>query len=358
MIDRRIVKFKLRRGTDDERKYVIFEEGELVYTTDTKKVYVGDGRLSGGELLSNGTYFLSGFPAVVTPNDLLYRGDFGKLYIADPSGSFIFTGPYPDETSITFSSNKLGVKSSSITPTHLSYTIANANSGIGFNLSGLHVLYDPSTLAINSGRLTVIPNGSVSFTLTPGGGLDNDGTGLHVNVDGTTLGITSQINGNYVYVKEISATQIASRSVNYSKLSADVVAPLSGLKASVSGLAVDYDPITLFLTGGKIAVNPAPFTSQHGLSGYQKLQGGFTIQWGVLSGITLNETFNHVNFPAAFTACYNVQATISYNNFITGSMTPVVKNVTTTSMSVGVELGYNTSSTTGNIYWTAIGYIL
>ena len=40
--------FKLRRGTDTERQAVVFAEGELVYTTDTKELYVGDGTTLGG----------------------------------------------------------------------------------------------------------------------------------------------------------------------------------------------------------------------------------------------------------------------------------------------------------------------
>ena len=39
---------RLRRGTDAERQVVTFLEGELVYTTDTKKVFVGDGSTLGG----------------------------------------------------------------------------------------------------------------------------------------------------------------------------------------------------------------------------------------------------------------------------------------------------------------------
>lgn len=40
--------FRLRRGTDSERQSVVFAEGELVYTTDTKELYVGDGSALGG----------------------------------------------------------------------------------------------------------------------------------------------------------------------------------------------------------------------------------------------------------------------------------------------------------------------
>ena len=39
---------RLRRGTDAERQLITPAEGELVYTTDTKKIFVGDGTTQGG----------------------------------------------------------------------------------------------------------------------------------------------------------------------------------------------------------------------------------------------------------------------------------------------------------------------
>jgi len=40
--------FRLRRGTDAERLIITPEEGELIYTTDSKKIFVGDGTTLGG----------------------------------------------------------------------------------------------------------------------------------------------------------------------------------------------------------------------------------------------------------------------------------------------------------------------
>jgi hypothetical protein len=41
-------KIQVRRGTDTQRQTKTFDSGELVYTTDTKQLYVGDGETSGG----------------------------------------------------------------------------------------------------------------------------------------------------------------------------------------------------------------------------------------------------------------------------------------------------------------------
>lgn len=46
--------FKLRRGTDLQRLSITPAEGELIYTTDTKMVYVGDGSTIGGLNVTDG----------------------------------------------------------------------------------------------------------------------------------------------------------------------------------------------------------------------------------------------------------------------------------------------------------------
>ena len=43
-----ISKIKLRRGTNTQRQTMVFDQGELVSTTDTNRVYIGDGVTSGG----------------------------------------------------------------------------------------------------------------------------------------------------------------------------------------------------------------------------------------------------------------------------------------------------------------------
>ena len=39
---------QVKRGTDAARQTITPVEGELIYTTDTKEVYVGDGSTVGG----------------------------------------------------------------------------------------------------------------------------------------------------------------------------------------------------------------------------------------------------------------------------------------------------------------------
>jgi hypothetical protein len=79
---------RLRRGTEAERVSVIFQEGELVYVTDTKDLYSGDGVTPGGIKVSN-----VGSPDALTQNlDLDGFNIFGSgsitatAFIGDGSG--------------------------------------------------------------------------------------------------------------------------------------------------------------------------------------------------------------------------------------------------------------------------------
>ena len=45
---------QIRRGTDSQRQGITPAEGELIYTTDTDKLYIGDGSTAGGIEVSGG----------------------------------------------------------------------------------------------------------------------------------------------------------------------------------------------------------------------------------------------------------------------------------------------------------------
>lgn len=65
---------QIRRGTDAERKLATFSPGEIIYTTDTKKVFVGDGSTLGGKFV--GGLAEAGLRAVTT----FENGEFVTVY--------------------------------------------------------------------------------------------------------------------------------------------------------------------------------------------------------------------------------------------------------------------------------------
>ena len=135
---------RIRRGTDAERQTVTFASGEIVYTTDTKALYVGDGTTAGGKLLSSGMSIIDDL--VLNGNDITGTGNI------DITGNIHATG------NITADGN---------------ITIGDANTdNVSFNAD------------INS---DLLPNADVTFDL--GSAVDNKRWNtLHVNVvEATTV---------------------------------------------------------------------------------------------------------------------------------------------------------------------------
>jgi len=44
---------KLRRGIDAQRRGIVFDNGEIVFSTDIKRVFIGDGSTTGANLVGN-----------------------------------------------------------------------------------------------------------------------------------------------------------------------------------------------------------------------------------------------------------------------------------------------------------------
>jgi microcystin-dependent protein len=78
-----LLKLLVRRGLDSDRKAITLSEGELGFSTDTKRLFIGDSVTSGGILIGNkfkgsATSVTSFAPAEI--GDLAYDSDNFKLY--------------------------------------------------------------------------------------------------------------------------------------------------------------------------------------------------------------------------------------------------------------------------------------
>lgn len=78
-----ILKLLVRRGADTERRAIILSEGELGYTTDGKRLFVGDGTTLGGQVA--GSVFF-GIATNTSPNKLTELGVKGNI------GDTIYSG--------------------------------------------------------------------------------------------------------------------------------------------------------------------------------------------------------------------------------------------------------------------------
>lgn len=164
---------RLRRGTDAERQLITPVEGELVYTTDTKSVYIGDGVTAGGIIIS-GEIGLGDLPEVdlSTPptlgQTLVWDGSkfvpstvagVGPevLSIFDLSDVFTVTPPYPGDLLIYDGLNFVPDRIRNIFGDDSSLILNTANNTFSGNFNGSllgdvkgSIFGDDSTLIIDS----------------------------------------------------------------------------------------------------------------------------------------------------------------------------------------------------------------
>ena len=221
MPDIEIVKLKLRRGTSTQRESVVFEQGELGYTTDSKRVFVGDGFLSGGSVVGSKVHA----PITLGDRSLLTDAVAGDLVVdnnlmyqltgtdASVLSAWTFVGTKVDETTLEYDAGVLEVKDGGITIDKVASDFVVANGGIELTPTGLSAAIDNSTITINgSGQLEStrvnISAGDVGLGLSGGAG---DPIGLDVTSSFTFA-------GNQLEINSIPTDSVVADSVNSSAL--------------------------------------------------------------------------------------------------------------------------------------------
>lgn len=85
MIDRRLGPIKILRGTQAEIDPLILEEGTLVYSTDKKRVYMGDDLTKGGVVAGNKNFLSTSrgtaVPVQAVYGDIVHKPESDKTYI-------------------------------------------------------------------------------------------------------------------------------------------------------------------------------------------------------------------------------------------------------------------------------------
>ncbi len=196
MPDIEIVKLKIRRGTEAQRTSVILEQGELGYTTDNKRIWVGDGFTSGGNVVGNVIHPPLSITsrtalATATTGDLVYENKFlyqlsGTDYSVLSSWGFI--GSVPDTNTIDYNaSNKLHVIDNAISARNLHPDSVYSAGAIGLNATeGLSANVDNSTIRINSNKLSVLTIDENHIDTSSFGNGIVGGGGTVISVDATS----------------------------------------------------------------------------------------------------------------------------------------------------------------------------
>ena len=198
MPDIEIVKLKIRRGTEAQRTSVILEQGELGYTTDNKRIWVGDGFTSGGNVVGNVVHpplSISSRTALATATtgDLVYENRF--LYQLSGSDYSVlsgwgFIGSAGDKSTIDYNSgNKLHVIDNAISARNLNPDSVYSAGAIGLNATaGLSANVDNSTLTVNTltNQLSVLNIDEKQIKTTSFGNGIVGGSGTVISIDATS----------------------------------------------------------------------------------------------------------------------------------------------------------------------------
>jgi hypothetical protein len=199
MPDIKIIKLKIRRGTDAQRKSIILEQGELGYTTDYQRLFVGNGTLQGGNVVGNIVHppliSVGGRAGLVNavPGDLVYESTtLYQLTGTDMTALSSWVNITPNSTltvdNLTTGlngSNQIEIKNNGITGSKFASTavynqgglIANATNGLSANVDSKYVV-------LSSNKITISPISAdkISSAALGNGLLGGNGTPLYLNV--------------------------------------------------------------------------------------------------------------------------------------------------------------------------------
>jgi hypothetical protein len=177
---------KLRRGSNAQRLAITPEEGELIYTTDTKAVYVGDGSTVGGTAVTSAVANHFSTIVVAGQSNIVADSTADSLTVAAGSGITLTTDAGTDTLTITNSG--------------LSNLVEDLSPQLGANLD-----VNGFDITSASGGINILPGGgNVTFPNTTyidsSGNIGKTGQLAISPTDRINVG-TSSIDGNLYLVR-------------------------------------------------------------------------------------------------------------------------------------------------------------
>ena len=215
---------KIRRGPEIDRANTVYEDGELVYSTDKKRLFIGDGfstngNTPGGNIVGNKIWYTDNFEKLssIEVNDLVYRTDFKALYL------LYGNNPLLSSSYVLVGGLKMITENVNLTP----YTLPDATdmvkggikTGLGLVASNglLNINYDPNIFTIDLTNNLTLKNASTVSLIDAShtakgvvqifdgsngnGGLEISNGQLWVNLDNQTVKLNTS---NQLYVDKLS----------------------------------------------------------------------------------------------------------------------------------------------------------
>lgn len=296
MPDVTIIKLKIRRGTDAQRRTVTLEQGELGYTTDNRRVFVGDGATLGGvpvgSVVHTPVVSVGGRVSVpAVQNDLIYEQGTLLYQLTGSDYTVLsawgFVGSRTDNTTLEYSplTKKLRLKDEGVQGRYLNSNAAKTLGGLAVDpLVGMYADVDNSTLTISaSNKLQVaaitedeISSGALGAGLQGGSGTKvSIKAGSHFRSD-TSIGLSlTSLPDGTVNVNTLSAASIGNGlNIGGGKLRANIETVNSSLEINAAELSIK--PV---IAAGSVLFRNFTYNQ------YGQIIETSTISGGTLSGI-------------------------------------------------------------------------
>lgn len=243
-----ISKIKVRRGTNDQRKNIVLDQGELGYTTDTNRLYVGNGTVNGGVVVGSKIH-----PPTFTAGDL-------TAVIAEVGDIVWVNGIFYQLISSD-------------------YTDAASWLNVGALLNSEYFEYNGNNQITLKNNVVKIENLA-----------DEISDGFAVQVDNSTV---EYVGGNILRLKDLGVTKekLQSYSVTKDKLSNDVVG--SGLQGG-GGVAISLkldSPYFYITPAGALGITlSAGQTFGDNVTTVKNLTGGISIKTNSINESYINSS--------------------------------------------------------------------
>jgi hypothetical protein len=253
--DIKVIKLKVRRGTDAQRKQVTLDQGEIGYTTDTKRLFVGDGLTVGGTPVDNKHFvrvskFTSLSNTAAQVNDIVMVGNPAVAYMlrgqdyTNISNWMTFTNK-PDNKYLQFSADQERSGTLTLRQSSIDMSILNmsslASETITFENNRLVVDYNPDELRVNTNGLGIADNAisarAISQSIIGTGLSGGGGSPIGVKLDFDTLSFNP--NGELTVINTpLTAVQQSQLSSGFliDPVSNNIVTALQGVDASTMTL--------------------------------------------------------------------------------------------------------------------------
>jgi len=179
-----VVKIKVRRGTDNDRRQITLDVGELGYVQDaaSRRLFVGDGSTKGGNPAGMKLYtgdFINDPTNLTTTQvgDLVFNTYDNRLYCLtgvdinnfpdyDNQEAYQFIGAQVDKITIDYlPSGSIEVKDNGITRDKVNDDLFDTTQGIYRDVNGtISVKYDNSTIKVNGSGEIYVDSSNLNIT--------------------------------------------------------------------------------------------------------------------------------------------------------------------------------------------------